>query len=70
MTSRGVQMKAARVRRSIIRTKFLYRVATNELDFGHPSAAGMAVSLMQDAVEAMDYETVASVNAQLSPMKM
>jgi hypothetical protein len=49
----------------IIRTKFLYRAALNELDSGHPFAAGMAVSLLQDAVEAMAHEAAASVNAQL-----
>lgn len=50
----------------IIRTKFLYRAAVNELDSGHPFAAGMAISLLQDAVEAMAHEAAASVNAQLS----
>jgi hypothetical protein len=49
----------------IIRTKFLYRAAVNELDSGHPFAAGMAISLLQDAVEAMAHEAAASVNAQL-----
>jgi hypothetical protein len=49
----------------IIRTKFLYRAAVNELDYGHPFAAGMAVSLLQDAVEAMAHEAAASVNAPL-----
>ena len=50
----------------IIRTKFLYRAAVNELDSGHPFAAGMAISLLQDAVEAMAHEAAATVNAQLS----
>lgn len=49
----------------IIRTKFLYRAAVNELDSGHPFAAGMAISLLQDAVEAMAHEAAATVNAQL-----
>lgn len=49
----------------IIRTKFLYRAAVNELDSGHPFAAGMAISLLQDAVEAMAHEAAAFVNAQL-----
>lgn len=49
----------------IIRTKFLYRAAVNELDSGHPFAAGMAISLLQDAVEAMAHDAAASVNAQL-----
>jgi hypothetical protein len=49
----------------IIRTKFLYRAAVNELDSGHPFAAGMAISLLQDAVEAMAHEAAASVNAAL-----
>jgi len=49
----------------IMRTKFLYRAAVNELDSGHPFAAGMAISLLQDAVEAMAHDAAASVNAQL-----
>lgn len=49
----------------IIRTKFLYRAAVNELDSGHPFAAGMAISLLHDAVEAMAHEAAASVNAPL-----
>lgn len=49
----------------IIRTKFLYRAAINELDSGHPFAAGMAISLLQDAVEAMAHEAAASVNVPL-----
>jgi hypothetical protein len=51
--------------RRIIRTKFLYRAAVNELDSGHPFAAGMAISLLQDAVEAIAHEAAATVNAQL-----
>jgi hypothetical protein len=51
----------------IIRTKFLYRAAVNELDSGHPFAAGMAISLLQDAVEAMAHQAAASVNALLKP---
>jgi hypothetical protein len=50
----------------IIRTKFLYRAAVSELDSGHPFAAGMAISLLQDAVEAMAHEAAASVNAEIS----
>lgn len=49
----------------IIRIKFLYRAALNELDSGHPFAAGMAVSLLQDAVEAMAHEAAASVGARV-----
>jgi hypothetical protein len=49
----------------IIRTKFLYRAAVNELDSGHPFAAGMSISLLQDAVEAMAHEAAALVNASL-----
>ena len=48
-----------------IRTKFLYRSAVDELDSGHPFAAGMAVSLLQDAVEAMAHDAAASVNAPI-----
>jgi hypothetical protein len=51
----------------IIRVKFLYRAASDELDAGHPFAAGMAISLLQDAVEALAHEAAASVNATLKP---
>jgi hypothetical protein len=51
----------------IIRCKFLYRAALSELDSGHAFAAGMAISLLQDAVEAMAHEAAASVNAPLKP---
>ena len=50
----------------IVRVKFLYRAAIDELSSGHPFAAGMAVSLLQDAVEAMAHEAAASVGAVTS----
>lgn len=52
---------------SILRVKFLYRTAMAELDAGHPFAAGMSVSLLQDAVEAMIHEAAKKVGAALSP---
>ncbi len=50
----------------IVRVKFLYRAAVDELDSGHPFAAGMAISLLQDAVEAMAHEVAASVQAKIA----
>jgi hypothetical protein len=49
----------------LVRVKFLYRAAVDELDSGHPFAAGMAISLLQDAVEAMAHEAAASVHATI-----
>jgi hypothetical protein len=51
----------------IIRVKFLQRAALDQLNSGHPFAAGMAVSLLQDAVEAMAHEAAARVGAGAGP---
>lgn|GEM_PF-4688075 len=50
----------------VIRVKFLYRAATDELESGHPFAAGMTVSLLQDAVEAMAHDAAAAIGASTS----
>jgi hypothetical protein len=51
----------------IIRVKFLYRAAMDVLESGQPFAAGMAVSGLQDAVEAMAHEAAALVGANVGP---
>lgn len=48
---------------SIVRVKFLYRAALDQWESGHPYAAGMTISLLQDAVEAMAHDAAASVRA-------
>jgi hypothetical protein len=47
----------------IVRVKFLYRAALDQWESGHPFAAGMAISLLQDAVEAMAHDAAASLGA-------
>jgi hypothetical protein len=49
----------------IVRVKFLYRAALDQQESGHAFAAGMTISLLQDAVEAMAHDAAASVGAKV-----
>ena len=49
----------------MVRVKFLYRAALDQWDPGRPFSAGMAISLLQDAVEAMAHDVAASVGANV-----
>ena len=51
----------------LIRSKYWFLLARNQLLEKHPFAAGVAISLLQDAAETMCHAVAIKIGAQTSP---